>query len=92
MGAARYNSANINAMQELPWSLEDLTVLNEQWKTVKGIPMIPGSYYTTRHLDNAFREVYTYGEIPRNALTKYVMEINKEITKKRQEFNLTTEP
>ncbi|MBQ8731425.1 MAG: extracellular solute-binding protein [Oscillospiraceae bacterium] len=92
MGAgARYNSANLEAMKDLPWKLEDLEVLSEQWETVKGVPMIPGSYYTTRHLDNAFREVYTYGELPRNSLTKYVLEINKEITKKRQEFNLSTE-
>lgn len=86
--AARYNSANVEAVSYLPWPSSDYKKLSEQWQHVKEIPIIPGSYYTSRHLDNAFKEVYIQGELPREALTKYVKEINKEIRKKREEFGL----
>ncbi|WP_041644521.1 extracellular solute-binding protein [Mahella australiensis] len=86
--AARYNTANIKAVERLPWSSSDYQKLMKQWNYLKEIPIIPGSYYTSRHLDNAFREVVVNGELPREALTKYVKEINKEIRKKREEFGL----
>jgi ABC-type glycerol-3-phosphate transport system substrate-binding protein len=85
---ARYNTANIEAISYLPWPTNDYKVLSEQWKYLKEIPNIPGSYYTSRHLDNAFREVYMLGELPREALEKYTKEINKEIDRKREEFGL----
>ncbi|MEZ0536504.1 extracellular solute-binding protein [Caldicellulosiruptoraceae bacterium PP1] len=84
--AARYNTANYVAASYLPWPSSDYKVLKEQWKNVNEIPNIPGSYYTGRHLDNAFREVLDNNELPREAITKYVKEINKEIKKKREEF------
>jgi ABC-type glycerol-3-phosphate transport system substrate-binding protein len=86
--AARYNTANVEAMKSLPWPKKDYDMLNEQWSHVNEIPIIPGSYYSGRHIDNAFRETVLQGEIPRDAIIKYVKEINKEISKKREEFNL----
>jgi len=53
-----------------------------------GIPEIAGGYYTGRNLENAFREVVNKNLNPREVLTEYVIKINKEITKKRQEFGL----
>lgn len=88
---ARYTSANRDAVAGLAWPLDVQQVLFEQWDDVVGIPVIPGSYYLSRHLDNAFREVVTLGELPREALTKYVDEINSEIIKKREEFGLPIE-
>jgi ABC-type glycerol-3-phosphate transport system substrate-binding protein len=86
--AARYNTANAEAVGYLPWPSSDYKRISEQWKHVAEIPIIPGSYYTGRHLDNAFKEVYIQGELPREAIVKYVKEINKEIRKKREEFGL----
>jgi len=85
---ARYNTANVEAMSYLPWPSSDYKVLSEQWRYLKEIPNVPGSYYTYRHLDNAFREVVLLGEIPREAIEKYTKEINKEIDRKREEFGL----
>jgi ABC-type glycerol-3-phosphate transport system substrate-binding protein len=85
---ARYNTANIEAMSYLPWPSSDYKILSTQWKYLKEIPNVPGSYYVSRHLDNAFREVVMLGEIPREAIEKYTREINKEIDRKREEFGL----
>lgn len=85
---ARYNTANVEAIQYFPWNASEYAILSEQLDHVNNIPVIPGSYYTTRHLNNAFREVESLGELPRDSLVKYVEEINKEILKKREEFGL----
>lgn len=85
---ARYNTSNIEAFSYLPWPSSDYKVLSEQWKYLREIPIVPGSYYISRHLDNAFREVVILGELQREALEKYTKEINKEIGRKREEFGL----
>ena len=86
--AARYPTANIEALDDLPWPVKDYKNLKEQWKWVRGIPQVPGGYFTARHLDNAFRKVVNNGENYREALLDHVIYINDEIKVKRQEFNL----
>jgi len=86
--AARYPTANIEALQGLPWPTLDYQILEQQWLWVKGIPEVPGGYYTGRNLDNAFREVINNGTHPRDALYDYVEEINREIEFKQKEINL----
>lgn len=86
--AARYPTANVKALQELPWPTRDYRRLEEQWEWVKGIPEVPGGYFTGRHLDNALREVVNNGTNSTDALYDYVQEIDYEIEQKRQEFNL----
>jgi ABC-type glycerol-3-phosphate transport system substrate-binding protein len=86
--AARYPTANIEALEELPWPVEDYNNLESQWQWVRGIPQIPGGYFTGRHLDNAFRKVVNNNENPREALSDYILYINDEIEIKRKEFNL----
>ena len=88
--SARYPSANIEAMEQLPWSLRDLRVLQAQAQWAKGIPEVPGGYYTSRHIKNAFREVCvgTTGEDPRETMLRYAKIINDELYDKRVEFGL----
>jgi ABC-type glycerol-3-phosphate transport system substrate-binding protein len=86
--AARYPTANIEALKELPWPTQDYRNLEKQWEWVKGIPEVPGGYYTGRNLDNAFREVINNGTHSRDALYDYVEEINREIEFKQKEINL----
>ncbi len=85
---ARYTSANMEAMRGLSWPSEALDIIFEQWRFAKGIPVIPGSYYVSRHMNNAFREVVTLNKLPREMMIKYVDLINSEINKKREEFHL----
>lgn len=86
--AARYPTANLNAVERLPWPTKDYKALEEQWRTVRGIPEIPGGYMVGRHIDNAFREVINNGTNPREALYDYNKIINEEIKRKRKEFGL----
>ncbi|WP_036717760.1 extracellular solute-binding protein [Paenibacillus harenae] len=86
--AARYPTANIEALKELPWPARDYRNLEEQWQWVQGVPEVPGGYFTGRHLDNALREVINNGTNTADALYDYVQEIDYEIAEKRNEFNL----
>lgn len=86
--AARYPTANIEALEQLPWPVKDFNNLKRQWHWVRGIPQVPGGYFTGRHLDNAFRRVVNESENPREALSDYILYINDEIALKRKEFNL----
>lgn len=86
--AARYATANVSAQSKTAWSTEALESLQEQGKWVKGIPEIPGGYFTPRHLDNAFRYVTNNDANAQDALKDYVRYIDDEITQKRKEFAL----
>lgn len=87
--AARYPTANIEALQSLPWPVEDFKNLDRQFEWVKGIPEVPGGYYTSRNLTNAFATVVIDKKVgPREALTDSVRYINDEIENKRKEFGL----
>ena len=90
--SARYPSANVEAMEQLPWSLRDLRVLQAQSQWAKGIPEVPGGYYTSRHIKNAFREVCvgTTGEDPRETMLRYANIINDELYDTRVEYGLET--
>jgi ABC-type glycerol-3-phosphate transport system substrate-binding protein len=86
--AARYPTANVEALEQLPWPIEDLLVLQSQWDNTFGIPEVPGGYFTGRHIDNALRKVINTGANPRDTLYEYTIIINNEIRTKRREFNL----
>lgn len=86
--AARYPTANVEAVANLSWTVSDYNSLMAQWKCVVGVPQVPGGYFTSRHVSNAFWTVVSsYGD-PRETLTDYVDVINKEIINKRKEFAL----
>lgn len=86
--AARYPTANFEAMRQLPWTVKEYSKLEEQWTWVRGIPEVPGAYMTGRHLDNAFRLVINERSNPRETIYDYVQIINQELIKKRKEFGL----
>lgn len=87
--SARYPTANIQALESLPWPTSDFKSLTEAFRSVKSIPQVPGGYYTARDLTNAFATVVVDKKIgPREALMDNVRYINDEITNKRKEFHL----
>ena len=89
--SARYQTANTDALRQLAWSSDQLSVLEEQMSHTVGFREIAGGYSTTRHITNAIRKVITDKTDPREALLNYSRTINEEIKIKRQEFNLPTE-
>jgi len=89
--AARYATANVEAMQQLPWSDDELSALNAQWQWVEGVPPVLGGYYVTRQFDWLFRAVVLHNEPIRESVLDYSREINKEIGRKREEFSFETD-
>lgn len=86
--AARYPTANKVAFESLPWSIDERKAIQKQWELVSAIENIPGGYYITRSLTNAFRRVVYYYENPREVLLRYNEDMNLEIHRKRIEYGL----
>ena len=86
--SARYATANVEALKQLSWSSAQIEVLSNSLEETYGIPEVPGSYYTPRHIVNAARMVVNRQDDPRETLIDYTRDINEELTRKRQEFNL----
>lgn len=86
--SARYPSANIKAFNAMPWTVSEITSLNNLWKNVKGVPEVAGGYFTARHLNNAFRRVINYGDDAKLTLLDYSEKIDAEITTKRKELGI----
>lgn len=82
----RYTPANLEAFEQMPWSLKQKDLLKEQWEQVVVIPEIPGNYAVARGINNAFRRTIYDNENPVNMLHKYNLQINKELERKHREF------
>ena len=88
-GSARFTPANIGTLESLPWPEDQFDNLREAMAALKGIPQIPGSYYTARAITNAFRSVVYNQEPVRRVLIQQNEMINYEIDRKRSEFGLS---
>ncbi|MCU9612642.1 extracellular solute-binding protein [Caldibacillus lycopersici] len=88
--AARYATANLEAVELLGWSSKTYRNIAEQWEEVVGNPEVPGGYFTPRHVENAFRKVYNDLDDPRETILDYAITIDLEINNKRIEFGLET--
>lgn len=88
--AARVPTANLEAFDNMPWPVNDHEALREAFKWARGIPQVPGGYYSWRNVNNAFYTVTTETDTasPREELTDKVIYINAEIDYKRQELGL----
>ena len=88
--AARVPTANLEAFANMPWPVDDYEALEEAFQWVKGIPQVPGGYYSWRNVNNAFYTVTpeTDTASPREELMDKVIYINAEIDYKRQELGL----
>ncbi|MBO6162262.1 MAG: extracellular solute-binding protein [Eubacterium sp.] len=91
--AARVATANKEAFEMLPWPVDTYHNLSGAFTWVKGIPQVPGGYYSWRNVNNAFYTVTTETDTasPREELMDKVLYINEEIRYKRIEFNLPVE-
>lgn len=85
---ARWNSANKNAFENLPWDEEDIEVIQEMMSKSVEQPIVLGGYFTTRHLVNAWNRVYLSNQEPRDSLEEAVKDINKELRVKHEEYGV----
>lgn len=82
----RYTPSNIEAMSALPWDAKQVAVLEAQRAACIALPNLPGSYFTTRAIHNAFVSAVIDNQNPRETLLYWNEEINMELERKRQEF------
>ncbi len=88
--AAKYNTANVQALMGQSWTAQEKRNLEQQFKSLKGTPMSPGNYIITRYASFAFYAVINDDEVPSEAMLGYVDDINNELTRKRDEYGFLT--
>ncbi|MEE0808915.1 MAG: hypothetical protein U0L84_06125, partial [Acutalibacteraceae bacterium] len=92
--AGRYNTANIKAIENIPWSNKQYSIIKKQMDYTVCIPEIPGGYYTGRYLNNAFREIYsnstTDGTDAREIMNEYDRIIDTELEYQRRALKLAS--
>lgn len=83
----RTATANVEAFSSLPWENDDLSVLLDQWSYLEEIPEIPGSYYLTRAVDQAFWSVVNGESRAKDAIVKWSKVADDEIKRKIKEYS-----
>ena len=89
--ARKIEQADVEALKQLAWNSRQIEILEKSLDESIGVPEVPGSYYTARHVVNGIRKVCNDKEEPRETLIDYTRKVNEELTRKRQEFNLPVE-
>lgn len=84
--AGRYTSANVNATMSLDWGKEASDTLLNQWNKVEEIAEIPGGYYVARAVDQAFWNVLSMNENPKDMMKKWGEVADVEITTKIEQY------
>ncbi len=82
----RYDTANLDALQQLNWSTSEYNKIIDQMGKLKEVPIIPASYAVTRNVYNAFRGVVNNAHNPRYQLSSYNRDINDEIVRKLKDL------
>ena len=85
---ARWNTANVNAFFSLPWDARHAEIIRAQMEAAQEQLIVPGGYFTGRHIINAWNRVVVNNENARDSLEEAVKDINKELFNKRMEFGL----
>ena len=88
--SAKQAVANKNALASLPWTTAEYEQVQRQFNNLGSVPNYPGAYIIDRYTNFAFLSAYNDKANPSDALLAYINTINKEIERKRNEFNLET--
>ena len=88
--AARPATANREALASLPWNKEEYDNIMEQFDHLTAVPNHPGSYYLARYVSFAFLAAYNEGKDAADSISGYAVDINKEINRRRKEFDMIT--
>ena len=86
--SAKYATANNQALRSLSWSSTEMKSLLAQFENLAAVPNYPGSYIISRYVEFAFLAAVNNGADPVDQMSTYVTTINKELYRKRQEFDM----
>ncbi|NIK77152.1 ABC-type glycerol-3-phosphate transport system substrate-binding protein [Paenibacillus castaneae] len=81
-----WNTANLEALEQVPWPEEDKKIISEQFEWVREASRVPGAYMVEREISNVWNRVVFNGDNPRTAIDDAVVRTNREILRKMEEF------
>lgn len=84
--SGRVSTSNVGALKRLSWDKESIDVILDQWKNVKEIEEVPGSYYVSRSIDQAFWQVYNNNGTPKEAISEWARISDEEIVRKIAQY------
>ena len=84
----KFNTANTKVFLEQPWTASEYKAVSKQMKQLCGITEYPGHYIVPTYVKNAFMDVYNQGADASTAMLDRIYDINREISRKRQEFGM----
>lgn len=82
----RIPTSNVEALSRLTWEADVLDVMLKEWALVNEVPEVPGSYYLTRCVDQAFWSAVNGTSQPKDALVKWSKVADDEIIRKINEY------
>ncbi len=85
---SKHSTANVRALESLSWTTNEYKNLMSQFNNLSAVREYPGGYIISRYVSFAFLAVYNENADPVDSLQSYTVEINKELTRKRREFNM----
>ena len=88
--SAKHPTANRAALESMPWTPDEYVEIQKQFENLASVPNYPGYYIIDRYTDFAFLSAYNDDADPSDEILSYINTINKEITRKREEFKLET--
>ena len=86
--AAKYETANLDAINDMSWTASEKAAIGNQMAHLNAIVNYPGSYIIARYMKFAFLDAYNNQANPTEAMMSYIGAINGEIERKRKEFDL----
>ncbi len=83
----RIPTATVEAFESFSWNPEDKAKILSQWNNVREYPEVPGGYYLTRAVDQAFWSVINDSSNPKDSITKWSKVADDEIERKIKEYS-----
>lgn len=83
---SRTATSNIEAFASYSWDADDLVILQKQWSLVEELPEVPGGYYVSRAVDQAYWAVLNGNDNEKDAMLKWGEVADNEIARKIKEY------
>ena len=84
----KFSTANVEALLAQKWTDQEKLAIKTQIENLVGVPEYPGSYILLTYVQFAFLNAYNLGMDPAEAMLDEILDMNKEISRKREEFGL----
>ncbi len=86
--AGRIPTSNVEALTKMGWTNETVKQLLAQIRMIQEVPEVPGSYYTSRAIYQAYWNVVSNGKNPKDMLIKWAEVADSEIERKREQYGV----